>query len=242
MMLKYKVFPWAIRGEVGVLGAGAFILRFDLQSLSVFRRPLRLSEIPCRLSFFPKDELRNPVKSPMTSIKIQGFSFVEFIFAISISAIMIAVAMPSLNRFILNNRLTAQKNEFVLAMAYARSEAMKRGVRVSVCSRATDSACANSIIWDNGWLVFVDNNSDCIVNGANPADQVLQIRPSLEGNTLRSGTRPCLTFRSNGFTSAGNRDVFVLGDSRGAVSSAHICVSQLGKVTIPQTVKDPCPL
>jgi len=178
----------------------------------------------------------------MKSLKAQGFSFIEIMVTLSIAAVMISLAVPNLKTLALNNRRTAQKNEFVLAMAYARSEAMKRGVRVSVCARATDTTCRTDVLWDNGWLVFVDNNADCIVNGANPADQVLQIHPPLEGNTLRSGTRSCLIFQSNGFTTIGSRDSFVLSDSRGVAASTRVCVSQQGRVSIPQTMKDLCPL
>lgn len=170
---------------------------------------------------------------------------------VGVAGIMAAVALPSYKTFVLNNRLSTQKNEFVLAMAYARSEAMKRGVRVSVCGRSTDTACVTNAVWDNGWLVFVDNNLPTgTVNGT---DQVLQIRSPLRdaaspqnGNTLRAGgtlpgvALPSVTFQSNGFTSVGSNGSFVFSDSRGPSASLRVCVSLMGLVSTPKSSADQC--
>ena len=179
----------------------------------------------------------------MSSVKIKGFSLVEVMVTLSVAAIMISLAAPNLQIFMLKNRLGTQKNEFVLALAYAKSEAVRRGVTVSVCARATDQRCRADNVWDGGWLVFVDSPSpqgDGIVNGT---DSVLQVRPPLEGgNTLRAGARSYLAFRSNGFPGVGSRDVFAFSDSRGPAGSMRVCISQQGGVSIPSTTADPCPL
>ena len=112
----------------------------------------------------------------MKTINFQGVTLVELMVGLGIVAIMLALATPNYRNFVLNNRRVTQANEFVMAMAYAKREAVMRGVRVTVCARATDAACATTTIWDNGWLVFVDNNKNGSVDAA---DQVLQVRPPL---------------------------------------------------------------
>lgn len=149
----------------------------------------------------------------------RGFTLIELLITVSIAAIMLTLAIPSFQSFLLNNRLTSQTNDFVLALASARSEAVKRGVRVSVCSRATDATCAASTTWDNGWLVFVDNNGDGAVNGA---DTVLQVRSTLEGsNSLTETTAGAITFRSTGYPATTN--TFTLGDTSGNSRTIRVC-------------------
>jgi type IV fimbrial biogenesis protein FimT len=159
----------------------------------------------------------------------RGFTMIELLVTLSIAAIMMTIAVPSFRDFLLNNRMTSQTNDFVLALASAKSEAVKRGVFVTVCSRATNATCAGSTTWDSGWLVFADNNGDGLVTAG--TDVVLQVREALEGNnTLRAGARQRVTFQNTGFSSGFN-DTFRLCDSRGTADGRSITVSMQGRVT-----------
>jgi type IV fimbrial biogenesis protein FimT len=46
----------------------------------------------------------------------------------------------------------------------ARSEALKRNTRVTVCKSADGAACTNAGNWDQGWIVFDDPNGDAAVS------------------------------------------------------------------------------
>jgi type IV fimbrial biogenesis protein FimT len=158
--------------------------------------------------------------------RARGFTLVELMVVLSIAAILLTVAVPGFQSFILNARRTMVANDLVLALAYAKSEAVKRGVRVTVCSRQNDTTCAGDTTWDVGWLVFVDNNGDGVVD---TADLVLQVYPSLpNGSTLRAG-RARVTYQPTGF-SPGFNDTFHLCDARGAGEDRNIVLSLLGRV------------
>jgi type IV fimbrial biogenesis protein FimT len=167
-----------------------------------------------------------PKRHDMTPDHVaRGFTLIELLVTLSIAAIMLTLAIPSFRDFLLNNRITSQTNDFVLALVSAKSEAVKRGVRVTVCSRATNATCAGSTTWDTGWLVFVDNDGGGTVNGA---DVVLQVREPLEGgNTLRT-TLQRVTFQNTGFSS-GFFGTFRLCDSRGATEARGVIVSAQGR-------------
>lgn len=152
---------------------------------------------------------------------------IELLVTLTIAAIMLTIAVPSFSTFLLSSRITSQTNEFVLALASAKSEAVKRGVSVTVCSRSTNAACAGNTTWDDGWLMFVDGGVAGTVDGT---DVVLQVRERLEGNnTLRAGSKQHVIFRNTGVSPLSN-DTFRLCDSRGAAFGRQIIVSPQGRV------------
>jgi type IV fimbrial biogenesis protein FimT len=154
---------------------------------------------------------------------------------LSIAVILLTIAVPGFRDFLLNTRITSQTNDFVLAMASAKSEAVKRGVNVTVCPRNTNTACLASTTWDTGWLVFVDNDGGGTVNGA---DVILQVRAPLEGsNTLRAGARQRVTFQNTGFSPVSN-DTFRLCDTRGLQEARAIIISAQGRARVGKDSPD----
>lgn len=158
-----------------------------------------------------------------------GLTLIELLVTIAILAILLSIAVPNFITFVQNSRLVGQTNDLVTSLNYARSEAIKRGVRVSVCSRLNNTTCSGAAVfnWDMGWLVFVNLNNDAV---ADAGETVLQVRQPLEnGNTLRTAGIQRVTYQNSGFS--GNADTFRLCDSRGAASGRAIAVSLQGRVS-----------
>jgi type IV fimbrial biogenesis protein FimT len=84
-----------------------------------------------------------------------GFTLIELLVTIAIAAIVLGIAVPSFNATISSNRLTTRANELMTALSLARSEAIKRGVQVTVRRKS-----ATSTQWEEGWDVFADSNGD----------------------------------------------------------------------------------
>lgn len=85
-----------------------------------------------------------------------GFTLVELMVAITVFAIVAAVAIPSFTDMINNYRSVALAEDFVSALNYSRSEAVKRGTNVSICASKDGVICAGANAWSDGWIVFVD--------------------------------------------------------------------------------------
>lgn len=162
-----------------------------------------------------------------------GFTLIELLVTISILAILLSIAVPNFITFVQNSRLVGQTNDLVTSLNYARSEAIKRGVRVSVCSRSTNTTCSGATVfnWDTGWLVFVNPDGNAVADiSPGSVETVLQVRQPLEnGNTLRTAGIQRVTYQNSGFS--GNADTFRLCDSRGIASGRAIVVSLQGRVT-----------
>ncbi len=104
-----------------------------------------------------------------------GFTLTELIIAVVIASILISLAAPSFSGFVKNNRLASQANGFMADVAFARSEAVKRGANITVCRSGNGADCLNGTKWHEGWIV---------VDGAG---QVLRVHEKLTGdNTINA--------------------------------------------------------
>jgi len=170
-----------------------------------------------------------------------GFTLIELMVAIFISAIVLTMAVPSFTATVQNNRVTAQVNDFVSTLNLARSEAIKRGARVTVCKSADGSSCdASSTGWEQGWIVFVDSDGDETHDGG---ETILLTSEGLsEGTTLRGApsadVNKYVSYRSSGKTTfpvSGGIVALILCDPRNDDSvTKAITVAPTGRVsTVP---------
>ena len=158
-----------------------------------------------------------------------GFTLIELLVTLSVAAILLTIAAPNFQTFILNNRIANQSNMMLAALNYARSEAVRRGSTVTACPSSTGNSCSGSTSWSTGWIVFVDPNADGVVAASG---DVLRVFPALSGNnTLTAGTNTYFPFGGSGALAAGTAgDDFRLCDSRGVAYSRDINVLASGRV------------
>lgn len=84
-----------------------------------------------------------------------GFTLVELLITVVVLAALVALAAPSMTTLLLNNRSETLAEELATALQIARSEAVKRGERVSLCAANADlTTCGGN--WTNGWLMVRD--------------------------------------------------------------------------------------
>ena len=82
------------------------------------------------------------VNKPITSL---GLTLVELVATVCIAGVLAAVAIPNFMNVITNNRTTSVANQLVAALAYTRSEAIKRGLQVTMKHKDITAR-----VWDNG--------------------------------------------------------------------------------------------
>ena len=89
-----------------------------------------------------------------------GFTLMELMVTIAIAGILLSIAIPSFTSIISSNRLTTYANELVTALNFARSEAIKRGVRITLCKSTNGTSCTAGDDWSQGWIIFTDQNNN----------------------------------------------------------------------------------
>jgi type IV fimbrial biogenesis protein FimT len=168
-----------------------------------------------------------------TRTAVAGLTLVELLVAVSIAAILAAVALPSFASFIDEQRVRALTNELVADLNLARSEAIKRNSRVLVCPKAgkSDNFCApNTKNWKNGWVVCYDADQDgkcddATTDDPNPFRNVDAIRDNLDLKSSVSDVR---------YTPAGSTTGAVVWELSGTTSTVlrTITAAATGNVTI----------
>jgi type IV fimbrial biogenesis protein FimT len=107
--------------------------------------------------------------------KQAGFTLIEMLVVLAISAILLAVGIPSFSYMMDRNRVSGEVNEMLADLALTRSEALARRGRVIMCRTADPTAAnatcgASATDWTSGWIVFVDNTTAGTPFQRDPAD------------------------------------------------------------------------
>lgn len=114
-----------------------------------------------------------------------GLTLPELLVVLAVSAVLIVIGMPSFAGMLRDHRLTVFTNELHAAILLARSEAIRRGHRITLCPSEDGLQCSAGTTWDVGWIMFSDINR----NG------VRDLQESLI--SVRSARFPGLVVRGN---------------------------------------------
>lgn len=117
-----------------------------------------------------------------------GFTLTELITTIAIAALLIGIAVPAFQETIASSRLTSAANQFIAALNLARSEAIKRNIRVTVCPSNNQATCTGGSQYEQGWIVFVDGDNNGAIAAATDLIQATTALPT--GLTLTNTTIP----------------------------------------------------
>jgi type IV fimbrial biogenesis protein FimT len=147
---------------------------------------------------------------------------IELIVTMFVGAILLSVAIPALNNFVLSDRDTGQINSLVSSFNYARSEAVRRNTPygIEVCPSGGTTSCNAGAPWSQGWIVL-----DLAPLTVDP-NPVLQAVPAFAGSNVVTATgtgAAGITFTGYGSTSGGI--VITICDSRGAANARDVEVN-----------------
>ncbi|HUW39270.1 MAG TPA: GspH/FimT family pseudopilin [Rhodocyclaceae bacterium] len=79
-----------------------------------------------------------------------GFTLVELMVTLTVAAILLSIAVPSLQDLVASQRVRAAASELMSALSLARADAISNGRRVAVASLDQSND-----VWRGGWRVIV---------------------------------------------------------------------------------------
>ena len=83
-----------------------------------------------------------------------GFTLLELMITLIVIGTLLAVGVPGFFDTIRSNRAAANANELVTALGIARSEAIRRGTRITLCPTTNGAGCNG--VWTQRWMLFAD--------------------------------------------------------------------------------------
>jgi len=141
----------------------------------------------------------------------RGFTLVELLITLVVVGIAVSLAVPGFARFIREQQITTQTNDFLTSLNIARSEALKRGEAVAVCASSTGASCSGNNDWDAGWIVFTDEQGPTpgtVETGS--GESILRVHGGLEGGTALTADGGAVFVRFLGDGLANPRNDFTL--------------------------------
>ena len=131
-----------------------------------------------------------------------GFTLIELLITVTLIGIIASFAVPAFRDTIISNSVSFGRDQFFSTLVYARSEAIKNGMAVTICKSADGTACDDTLDWEDGWLLFADSDRDGTMD---TGEQVIrtQAGPDSEVTMTHTGGNR-ITFDSRGLTLSGD--------------------------------------
>ena len=129
----------------------------------------------------------------VTSYKtMRGFTLFELMITVAVAGVILTFGIPNFTGFMANNRAVNDTNDLVTSLNLGRSEAIRRGSTISLCSSSDGATCSASNDWSTGWIVQT------------AAGEVLRAWPERKGGAgVLSGNVPQIQFQPRGSLAPG---------------------------------------
>jgi type IV fimbrial biogenesis protein FimT len=184
-------------------------------------------------------------------MKQRGFTLVELIITLAVAAIVMTIGVPTFREVIRNNRIVTQTNELVTALNLARTEAIKRGIQVTMCKTNYTGAtpptdCSTSAAWNDGWIIYADRGSIDGTIKTSEGDEIIMVKEAMTtgfklgtGGTFNNWVSYLPTGSSRGSGGLSN-DIFRLCLDSKTDSGREITVNTAGRVWVKKGASS-CP-
>lgn len=170
-----------------------------------------------------------------TSQKQKGFTLMELMVVVAITAILASMAAPSFVGYINTTRQSSAATRLLSDLNRARSEAIKRNSRVLLCVRNTAGTdCGTGTNWQNGWLTCydLDRNGACDTppaDGSNP--NPIMISQALHTTLTLTASASTIQFNPNATQGTTGAATFTLSGTWTGATSKMLSVSTTGNIS-----------
>ena len=161
----------------------------------------------------------------------RGFTLMESLITLAVASILLTAAVPAMQDFIIRNRMSIEVNTFAASLYLARSEAVKRVQKVSLCPVKSDGDCdPGSKDWQQGWKVYY-------TDPATSTEVALQQNPALPNRFTIIGSHSNITYNPIGQANAGN---YTFCDTGNVAQGRKVVISNDGRMYVVKLNTSDC--
>jgi type IV fimbrial biogenesis protein FimT len=174
----------------------------------------------------------------MSFTRSAGFTMTELVIVMSIVAILMMIGVPSFKYVTTSNRISTEVNGLLGDMQYARSQAIKEGLPVTVCSSQHGTQCDGGNNWQGGWIVFLDSNNDQQVDNGETVIRIQTPFSSTDTFQPLNATFQYITFNREGYANTNNANTVTLELHDSSANTAWtrcLAISPVGMLTTQKT-------
>lgn len=182
-----------------------------------------------------------------------GFTLIEVLVVVAISAILLAIGIPSFNATVSRAQARDAAQTLHASLQLARSEAIRRAVPVTVCRTTNPGAvvaalaCDNSAVagfpagdWASGWIIFAEQPAVGTIGVIDAGDAVIRVQDRLGAGGRRAellaGGGGAVTFTPLGVLQGGAELQFVANVPQAALGAPqftqNVMVRLAGQITV----------
>lgn len=168
----------------------------------------------------------------------RGFSLMEALAVMAITAITLTLGVPSFQGLAERNRVDSAMHLLTAYVATARSTAVSYRTPTVVCPSNGHGGCRTDGDWSQGWLMFFDKDGNRRPDSPSDIlrDENAPIHPSLR--VLSSSGRPQLRYLPDGRSAGSNISLRVCRQDR---LLGKVVVSNIGRPRSERPAKsEPC--
>ncbi len=145
----------------------------------------------------------------------RGFTLIELMIVVMIAGVLLSIGISGFSDFIKTMRMESETQEFIQALKFARTEAVRSGLDITVASN--DDSDANNE-WGTGLTV---SRGGEVIRRVDSFTVVID-------STLDLGS---ITYNGRGFTDAGAQEIFAICDDRSGETGRTVNLLTSGLLT-----------
>jgi type IV fimbrial biogenesis protein FimT len=170
----------------------------------------------------------------------RAFTLIELIVVLTMISIVLAIGIPGISSLAGSSRITSGVNSMVRHLHYARSEAVNRGIPVTLCPSLAGKNCDDSFRWEQGFILFADNDGD---RKPSRGEKILRhFDPGVSPTRiLTSAGRKKITYQPSGMA-PGSTATITVCDPAGRSAPKAVILSNPGRPRLSDTRANGSPL
>lgn len=159
-------------------------------------------------------------------INKHGFTLVELIITLAVSAILLAVALPSFTSLYAYIRADSNIRKIQQSIQLARNHAITYGIRVTVCPIVSQRCSTN---WHENISVFTDTGESKLLDGN---DQLIQSVGPFHQQDVIDFNRAAIKFQPDGLAAGSNGTFKYCADAAFDSHAKAIVINRSGRARI----------